>query len=274
MILKRLRQLQPIRRNSIWLKSPISLSEKIIYYPNIIVAFIRPLAGKDRKIRYLGSDFRYDNIYSPLSLQAYPFEIGNILKNTDTDINYVLDIGGNIGQFSKTFSYINKDAHIDVFEPNQVIFKQLEDNLGNNPNIKLWNFGVGEAKKKMKLKFEKGKSAIGSFLEANASNSDNPNLEKISVKITNDIPKITKRTNYDLIKIDVEGYEYEALKYLGKNIKTKYLFVEVSGIGRYKTFKHSSLFNLIKKQFGDFDIVYQSETSSRDATIEFLFKFV
>lgn len=275
LIIKRIKQLQLINRNRAWLKSPISHYEKVIYYPNATTAFLLAIFRKnDYRIRYLGSNFYYDNFYAPLSLQAYPHEIGNILDNVDKNIKHVLDIGGNVGQFSKTLSHIHKEVKIDIFEPNMKIYPYLQKNLKHNKKIRLWNVGIGPAKKSMKLNFENGKSATGSFIVANASNSAGAKLERIPVSLISDPAQLTRRKNYDLVKIDVEGYEYEALKYLGKNIKTKYLFVEVSGIGRYKNFKHSSLFSLIKKQFGDFDIVYQSKASVKDATMEFLFKFV
>ncbi len=58
----------------------------------------------------------------------------------------VLDIGGNLGQFSVTMKHVlGPDAQIDIFEPNGKVFPLLEDNIANLENVRAFNYGLGEA---------------------------------------------------------------------------------------------------------------------------------
>lgn len=68
-----------------------------------------------------------------------------------------------------------------------------------------------------------------------------------------DVKNVTGRIEYDLVKVDVEGYELEVLKNL-KNISMKYLFTEVS-VSRKKTFTHAQFYKVLRDDFGESDIL-------------------
>jgi hypothetical protein len=91
--------------------------------------------------------------------------------------------------------------------------------------------------------------------------------------LVDDIGKLTNNLTYDLVKIDVEGYEYSLLKAIHP-FKTKLLFLEVSSLGRYKNFSHSRLFNLIEKKFGKFDIVHLSGGDSHSNNFDVMLRFI
>lgn len=267
MNLKNFKKLKLIHRNKLWLTSPLSIKDKVLFYPAAAIAFCRSIMGKNRKLRYLGVNFHYDNFYTPLSLQAYPEEIQRLLQNSDGKLKNILDIGGNVGQFSVTLSKLIPEAKIDVFEPNPQIFPVLKLNTKHNKKIKLYNYGIGP-NKAMRLNYVEGRSATGSFFQENAT-ENNEDVRSVPVKLTSNIDSLTKRSAYDLIKIDVEGYEYNVLEYL-RNLETRYLFIEISGPGRYKNYKHSQILHRIRNVFGDFDLTYISEMSATDNTCEML----
>ncbi len=117
---------------------------------------------------------------------------------------------------------------------------------------------------------ETGRSGTASFIEENAS--DNKDLlNTIDIDMINSIPSYTRRKHYDIVKIDVEGYEYNVIKTL-KNITMNYLFIEVSS-GRSKNYLHSELFAMIAKKFGAYDIVYSSTVSKYSNTYDILLEF-
>jgi hypothetical protein len=58
-----------------------------------------------------------------------------------------------------------------------------------------------------------------------------------------------------------------------KNIRPSFLFVELSGLGRTKNYSHSELFSLLQKQWGNFDILYDSGADSVSDTIDVLVGF-
>ena len=267
------KQLHLIQRNTKWWNTPLTTQEKLTYYGFITSSIVRAASTKQKRIRYLGNVLHYDNIATPLSLQAYPYEINKSILSNAHGINFrrILDIGGNIGQFSLTLSHALRDKPvIDVLEPNAEIFHLLRKNTAHKRNIRIHNYGVGKPNIKH-MYFTPGKSATGSLFKANTTIASS--AKKTKIALINDISKLTGCAKYDLTKIDVEGYEYSLLESI-KPFKTKLLFLEVSGQGRYKNFAHSSLFNLIEKKFGKYDIIHLSGSHAKADNFDAMLKFV
>lgn len=266
------RQLHLVQRNTIWWNTSLDPGTKLAYYWHMFTAFVRSASTHKMRINYLGNSMHYDNFATPLSLQAYPHEITHsILSNAaGQKLKNVLDIGGNIGQFSLTLSHVLEDAaKIDILEPNSEIFELLKKNTHGKKNIRTFNYGVGK-KGTQHIFYTPGKSATGSVFKSNTTNHTKAKKTKISM--VNDISKLTGRSKYDLVKIDVEGYEYQLLEAI-KPFKAKLMFIEVS-LGRYKDFNHSKLFKLIEKKFGKFDIVHLSGGNSTSNNFDVMLKFV
>lgn len=264
------KNLKLVERNKEWLGSPISPSHKLGYYPHLVLSYVNLLANKVKHIKYLGEKFYYDNPATPLNLQNYPHEIAyKILRFLPEKPEYVLDVGANLGQFARTMSALaGDDCKIDSFEPNPLVFELLKKNASEaiRPHLLALGDEVGE----LSFYFEENRSGIGSFFKDNAGNADK--VKSIKVKVTDDASKATGRTNYDLVKVDVEGFEYQALQGL-KNITTKYLYIEASGAGRSRSYSDAGLIELIKNNFGDFDILYHSKFQSGEPTYEMLLRF-
>lgn len=226
-------------------------------YYSLILFFLT----RKKEIYYFGNKFVFDNWTTSCTLQMYPNEVRyKILENIDSEVKHVLDIGGNIGQFSVTAKKFLPHSEICIFEPNKVPFSLLEKNVKNLKNIYLYPYGVG-SDGVHEFFYVNGMTATGSAVKGNADFSpirkgQKMDLIKDSVEFVSDIKAVTGRGDFDLIKIDVEGYECDVLKYI-KNVKARYLFIEVSG-ARFKDFSHSDLFSIVEKKFGSFDIVYQS----------------
>lgn len=267
-----LKNLMLFERNKEWLSSSIPLRDKLFYYPAAIASYSRLIVNKEKHIQYLGRAFHYDNPATPFNLQNYPFEVTHkILRHMDSAPKYVMDIGANIGQLPLTIAAVVPNVHIDAFEPNGDIFKILEQNTKGLDNVHVYNVGVGKPSSSTKMYYEPSRSATGSLLAENAGSQDS--VKQISVQLIDDVPRLTKRSTYDLIAIDVEGYEMDAVKHL-KGVKTRYLFIEVSTQSRSKQYNHSELFKVIRDTFGEFDIVYTLGYSSKSTpTFDILLEF-
>lgn len=262
-----IKNLKLIERNKEWLANTgVSRPEKMAYYGRIATS----IASGSNKIKYLGADLYYDNPATPLNLQNYPYEISKkILANMHKKPKTILDIGGNLGQFSLTINHVLKNkAKIDVFEPNSYIYEFLKKNIKPYANIYAHNYGLGDTSKTETLYFNPTRTGIGSVLKKNAGEGK---LLKQEITITNKPEKVTARVKYDLVKIDVEGYEYHALKAL-KNIRFEYLFVEFSGQGRSKDYSHSEMFAVAKEYWGDFDIYYCGGLTKEVGTFDLLLR--
>jgi FkbM family methyltransferase len=264
------KNLKLIERNREWLNSPLPIQAKLAYYPSLLAGYLRLFTLHRRVVKYLKRPFLYDNPATPLNLQNYPYELGiKILGNMSVRPRSVLDVGANIGQFACTLAYFVPDCEIDCLEPNPTILVTLRTNLPAHARIYGWALGAKRGAETMY--FEPNRSCVGSFLKNNAGTPGR--LEEVSVHITDDASQITGRAVYDLVKIDVEGFELDAVKAL-KNIKTKYLYIEVSGGGRDKPYTDAQLYEQISKILGDFNVVYSNGISSLNATYELLLEFV
>ena len=257
----------------LWIRSSISLGVKLGFLLYIPLSLISILLFKRKKINYLGSSFLFDNWTTPFTLMQYPFEISNkILNNLDIkNINTILDIGANCGQFALTLNYYLPNANIYSFEPNKLIYTLLEKNVSSKDKIKYFNYGIGQEGSNI-MYFTPNKSAKGSLISQNATIDNNSDLEKVEINLISDISKLTNVEHYNLVKIDVEGYEYEVLNQI-KGLTFKYLFIEVSAEKRAKQFNSSDLFLLIKEKFGTFNIVYQSKCDVKSECYDILLRF-
>lgn len=262
------KNLKLIERNKKWLSvNGVSSKDKVLYYPKIAMSF----ATRSKKIGYLGSTLHYDNPATPLNLQNYPYEIkSKLLASMRQNPRTILDIGGNLGQFSLTINYmLNGSAVIDSFEPNSYVFELLKKNIAGKNNIHVYNYGLGDSDKKKTLHFNPNRTGIGSIIKQNAGVGASIEQE---VSITSSPQKITKRNKYDLIKIDVEGYEMHVIKGLA-GVSCEYLFVELSGLAREKDYLHSDMMTLIYKQWGPYDIYYCGGFDSDDESFDMLIRF-
>jgi FkbM family methyltransferase len=127
----------------------------------------------------------------------------------------------------------NTNCKLTGFEPNKIQF----DKLNESKNKKYYNFAIGDGKEKI-LNICKA-PGMSSFLKPdNNYNKMFHNffywgqiIDKIKVK-TKKLDDI--ETDFDLIKIDVQGYESELIKYGKNKIKNSLVIqIEVSPISSY-----------------------------------------
>ena len=108
----------------------------------------------------------------------------------------IFDAGANLGIFSIYVAVKYPDSIIYAFEPTPTTFSALKENVKYYPNIKVFNYALGEAE---------GNSSI---IVMPNSGSNHIGEGGIPVKI-----KTIDSTNFkiDFLKIDVEGYEANVL---------------------------------------------------------------
>lgn len=259
-----------VSRNKAWLSSDLPLTMKLFYYPRIVLSYLELLMLRKKSIRYLDTDFNFDNPATPLNLQTYPKEVKDMLDYLKSSPRHILSIGGNIGQFSITTSYFKPKVNIDVFEPNPEVFELLRSNTKGKRKIRIYRYALARGKS-LPFYFEPGRSGAGSFVAANSSDRAD-RLKQIKVECTDNIASITGRRSYDLVKIDVEGYELHVLEII-KNIDFRYLFIELSGVARSKDYLHSEIMQLMKKEWGDFDILSVTESLMPQIALDMLVDF-
>lgn len=261
------RNLKLLERNREWWQAGnVTPGEKAAYYGSLV----RTYAKRDKVIRYLGNDLHFDNPATPLNLQNYPYEITHkVLRNMSITPSTVLDIGANLGQFSLTTRHVlGAGVTIDAFEPNPFVFEFLRRNTQGVDGLRIHNYGVGASDGESRIHYDPSRTGIGSIIKANAGEP----TESAVIAITGDAAAVTGRSEYDLVKVDVEGYEFHALEGLA-SIRPRYLFLEVSGLGREKDYRHSELFARIREQWGEFDLSYIGAYGDKGDTFDILVEF-
>ena len=254
----------------------LSFTEKIILISNSLKFGLLSRGY----INYLGVNFEVNEKSDYFTLLLYPHEISNFMDLTNDYFSglkriIILDIGANVGQFAITFAKLNnnKQTIIDSFEPNPLIFEKLNKNFSSvkhrNFSGNLFQYAAGtqynsqsensvedesNLMQDVEFYYSPSHDAVGSIFKENATYQDEP-VKTIKVKTISRISKITSRQEYDIVKIDVEGFEIEVLKSL-IDIKFKYLIIEISTKNRLRNYNMGKLFSFVYEIWGNFDVIY------------------
>jgi FkbM family methyltransferase len=157
------------------------------------------------------------------------------------NIDTVLDIGANTGQFTKMIVALLADAKIYSFEPLPDCFEQLQKFSHGNSNITVFNLGIGD--RSGNLSFERNaSSASSSFLKMTNIHKEAFPFTKENITVEVEIAKLDDiRENLEignslLIKIDVQGYEDKVLHGGEMTIKeARMVIVETSFVTLYES---------------------------------------
>jgi len=135
----------------------------------------------------------------------------------------VLDIGGNIGAYTAEIRRLNPNAEIHTFEPSTTNTDKLTLRFANDKKIKLLPYAVSDKTGSATLFADKPGSGLGSLTQRKL---DHFNIDFNSKETVNTIrledywEKSLNKRNIDILKLDIEGHEFEALIGLGEAIFT------------------------------------------------------
>jgi len=140
----------------------------------------------------------------------------------------IMDIGANIGYTALQLAKISSgNGAVWAFEPDPYNFKQLAINKGLNEKLPLniFNIGLGDQRSKLKLAVNTQGNLSGNKINENATE----NYSWVEIYTLDEFVKAQNIPNLDLIKIDVEGFEFKVLKGAENSIKAfrPILFIEL-----------------------------------------------
>ena len=133
----------------------------------------------------------------------------------------IIDLGSNVGDVTKYLSD-SFDSYIYSYEPNSHALKVQTNRLSHKNKIFFFNECVDIENGEKKIFFHKNAKYGGDIqwsqatsLDKNKSNISKDNYKVIKTTSIDSI--INKFKKIDLVKIDIEGYEYEILPRLIEN---------------------------------------------------------
>lgn len=119
----------------------------------------------------------------------------------------VFDIGGYVGDWSKNI-FSKYACNIFIFEPVKSFSQDISTRFKNNNAIRVFNFGLGNRNKS---------SYISLNGDASSTLKDGRNKEKIEIKNISEFITDNNISTIDLMKINIEGGEYDLLESLIDN---------------------------------------------------------
>jgi len=165
---------------------------------------------------------------------------------SDSDLR-VLDIGANVGQFCLAVRLFFPSAEVVCFEADPNTFEILQRNLANIPGITLNNLAIA-SKVGESVFFRHSLSVMGSFRPYPDVLYDESHKIRLPTHRLDDV--ITTDKAFDLVKIDVEGYEFEVIDGGGKVLAAShYLLVEIRLCDSHDNGSNLKIFEVLSARF-------------------------
>ncbi len=128
----------------------------------------------------------------------------------------VLDIGANIGFYTKVFSeLVGSEGFVHAFEPEATNFKYLQGNCGQISNVKLVNLAVSDKTGPIKIYLSK----LLNVDHRTYPIDDAEQIFEINATTIDDYLASNNIKRIDFIKMDIQGFEMSALKGMEKTLR-------------------------------------------------------
>jgi len=143
----------------------------------------------------------------------------------------IFDVGVNKGLFiDKTIELAEKEeleVSIHGFEPLKFLFDDLQEKYRSSPFVNLNNFGCGNIKKNLPLFVNRQNHTLSSLSKRDLSFHGLELDEEIEVGIIRleDYCRENRVEHIHLLKIDVEGHEFDVLRGLGQLLSPDFISV-------------------------------------------------
>lgn len=135
----------------------------------------------------------------------YHYFVQKVISENDT----VVDIGANLGYFSKTFAKLAKKGQVISIEPVPSFYQTLTYFLGNYSNVTIHNVALGTEAGKLEMVMPESDGMIRTGLPHIARNEEEKKRHKtVEVSIVRGSELLAPLSKIDYIKCDIEGYEW------------------------------------------------------------------
>lgn len=158
----------------------------------------------------------------------------------EENINTILDVGANTGQFALRLNQLLPQARLYSFEPLKDCYIELLKNTKHISRFRAFNFALGDENTESQI-YRNAYSQSSSFLrmeklhvEAFPATKDYA-MEKVNIRRLDDVAEEIDIVENLLIKIDVQGFEDRVIRGGEKTVRrAAILIVETSFVPLYK----------------------------------------
>ncbi|MDB5287585.1 MAG: hypothetical protein JWR05_2534 [Mucilaginibacter sp.] len=147
-----------------------------------------------------------------LSTGTYEDEVNKLIRISLRPGDIAIDIGGNIGlQSIRMGQCVGETGKVLAFEPLNYLRQKFENNVKLNRlnNISLFPFALSDAESRAEFNINTKAWNQGTFSLKNNYGSDK---QQVIIKVADNCAEINSLLKVDLIKIDVEGFEFNVLR--------------------------------------------------------------
>ena len=126
----------------------------------------------------------------------------------------MFDLGGFEGKYSEQI-YKKYKPNIYIFEPLPKFITMIRENFEGNNKVRVFDYGIGGKTEDLNLAVSEDASYLIS--PRGVENTDGLEIEKVKIKSFKDAYDETGVDKIDLMKINVEGAEYEIMQNIFDN---------------------------------------------------------
>lgn len=153
-------------------------------------------------------------------------------------LRYVADVGANVGQWANAFLDLVSPEKLHMIEPGPVAFAELRKKFGALPNVELHNVAIGDTNGVTTLRVTRdstGASVLSPREEMRELIGGNWAVQtEVECPLRTLDSLLSGLPEISLLKIDVQGYEREALAGAEETLgKTKFLLIELNYMPQY-----------------------------------------
>lgn len=126
----------------------------------------------------------------------------------------VLDLGGYHGDFANNI-YSKFRCNVYIFEPYVPFYNMISERFKGNEKIKVFDYGISNETSNVEFFYSNDGSSLVNAKKY--TDEDNKDVNTVKVKSFTDVYTELKLDTIDLLKINVEGAEYEILENIFEN---------------------------------------------------------
>ena len=185
----------------------------------------------------------------------------------------VLDIGANLGYFSKNFAKLAKNGKLISIEPVPVFFETLSYFMKKFPHVTLYNVALGTEKGTITMVLPESNGMIRTGLPHIAESEEEKKLHATQdVAIVKGSELLADLDRLDYIKCDIEGYELNVFKEIKPVLEKHLPYVQIE-IAEKNLPEMMELFSSLGyTQFGikDFKFIQENGKQAEDGDFFFV----